>query len=214
MVIEMRLRNVRNKDKIMAQSNIIIWNPKEKIGLWQEEFQNKNPIYVEIGMGKGTFLKKIAEKNPDVNFVGIEKFDSVVARAIENIGEMSNVRIIRMNALEIDQVFDHEIERIYLNFSDPWPKKRWAKRRLTSPIFLQKYDFLFINQKEIIQKTDNPLLFAYSLESLSQHGYRLYDISLDLHKDEELSKDNIETEFEHRFVNLGNPIYTVTARKE
>lgn len=210
----MRLRNVRNKESIMAVSNIIVWNPKDKIGHWQEEFQNENPIHVEVGMGKGAFLKGMAEKYPDINFIGIEKYDSVVARAVEHIGYIPNIRIIRMNALEIDEVFDHEVERLYLNFSDPWPKKRWAKRRLTSPIFLEKYDYIFRGQKEIVQKTDNPILFTYSLESLSQYGYKLYDISLDLHKDEELSKDNVETEFEHRFANLGNPIYTVTARKE
>lgn len=210
----MRLRNVRNKESIMAVSNIIVWNPKEKIGHWQEEFQNENPIHVEVGMGKGAFLKGMAEKYPDINFIGIEKYDSVVARAVENIGDIPNIRIIRMNALEIDEVFNHEVERLYLNFSDPWPKKRWAKRRLTSPIFLEKYDYIFRGQKEIVQKTDNPILFTYSLESLSQYGYKLYNISLDLHKDEELSKDNVETEFEHRFANLGNPIYTVTARKE
>ena len=210
----MRLRNVRNKESIMAVSNIIVWNPKEKIGHWQEEFQNENPIHIEVGMGKGAFLKGMAEKYPDINFIGIEKYDSVVARAVENIGDIPNIRIIRMNALEIDEVFNHEVERLYLNFSDPWPKKRWAKRRLTSPIFLEKYDYIFRGQKEIVQKTDNPILFTYSLESLSQYGYKLYNISLDLHKDEELSKDNVETEFEHRFANLGNPIYTVTARKE
>ena len=210
----MRLRNVRNKESIMAVSNIIVWNPKDKIGHWQEEFQNENPIHVEVGMGKGAFLKGMAEKYPDINFIGIEKYDSVVARAVEHIGYIPNIRIIRMNALEIDEVFNHEVERLYLNFSDPWPKKRWAKRRLTSPIFLEKYDYIFRGQKEIVQKTDNPILFTYSLESLSQYGYKLYDISLDLHKDEELSKDNVETEFEHRFANLGNPIYTVTARKE
>ena len=210
----MRLRNVRNKESIMAVSNIIVWNPKEKIGHWREEFQNENPIHVEVGMGKGAFLKGMAEKYPDINFIGIEKYDSVVARAVENIGDIPNIRIIRMNALEIDEVFNHEVERLYLNFSDPWPKKRWAKRRLTSPIFLEKYDYIFRGQKEIVQKTDNSILFTYSLESLSQYGYKLYNISLDLHKDEELSKDNVETEFEHRFANLGNPIYTVTARKE
>ena len=210
----MRLRNVRNKESIMAVSNIIVWNPKDKIGHWQEEFQNENPIHVEVGMGKGAFLKGMAEKYPDINFIGIEKYDSVVTRAVEHIGDIPNIRIIRMNALEIDEVFNHEVERLYLNFSDPWPKKRWAKRRLTSPIFLEKYDYIFRGQKEIVQKTDNPILFTYSLESLSQYGYKLYNISLDLHKDEELSKDNVETEFEHRFANLGNPIYTVTARKE
>lgn len=210
----MRLRNVRNKESIMAESNIIVWNPKEKKDHWQEEFQNENPIHVEVGMGKGAFLKGMAEKYPNINFIGIEKYDSVVARAVENIRDIPNIRIIRMNALEIDEVFGHEVERLYLNFSDPWPKKRWAKRRLTSSIFLEKYDHIFRGQKEIVQKTDNPILFTYSLESLSQYGYKLYNISLDLHKEEELLKDNVETEFEHRFANLGNPIYTVTARKE
>lgn len=210
----MRLRNVKNKKTIMENSNIIVWNPETIKGKWKNQFQNNNPIHVEVGMGKGSFLKEMAARHPNINFIGIEKFDSVVARAVENIGDVHNVRIIRMNALEIDQVFDHEIERIYLNFSDPWPKKRWAKRRLTSPIFLAKYDIIFSHKKEIIQKTDNSLLFIYSLESLSQYGYKLYDISFDLHKDKEKLNENVETEFEHRFVEQGKPIYTLTARKE
>ena len=210
----MRLRNVKNKQEIMDSSNYLITNPFDYIGKWNTVFGNCNPIHLEIGTGKGNFIIGKALNNPDINFIGIEKFDSVIARCLEKIPDgLPNLKIIRMNALEIDKVFKKEIATIYLNFSDPWPKKRWYKRRLTSSIFLDKYDSLFQNDACIIQKTDNTELFEYSICSLSRHGYTITDISFDLHHSE--IKDNIMTEYEEKFSKKGNPIYyLVVVKKE
>ncbi len=209
----MRLRNVKNKQEIMDSSNYLIMNPFDYIGKWNTVFGNCNPIHLEIGTGKGNFIIGKALNNPDINFIGIEKFDSVIARCLEKIPYgLPNLKIIRMNALEIDKVFKKEIATIYLNFSDPWPKKRWYKRRLTSSIFLDKYDSLFQNDACIIQKTDNTELFEYSICSLSRHGYTITDISFDLHHSE--IKDNIMTEYEEKFSKKGNPIYYLVAVKK
>lgn len=209
----MRLRNVKNKQEIMDSSNYLITNPFDYIGKWNTVFGNCNPIHLEIGTGKGNFITGKALNNPDINFIGIEKFDSVIARCLEKIPDgLPNLKIIRMNALEIDKVFKKEIATIYLNFSDPWPKKRWYKRRLTSSIFLDKYDSLFQNDACIIQKTDNTELFEYSICSLSRHGYTITDISFDLHHSE--IKDNIMTEYEEKFSKKGNPIYYLVAVKK
>lgn len=208
----MRLRNVKNKQEIMDSSSYLIINPKDYYGNWQDVFQNCNPIHIEIGAGKGNFIITKALKNPDINFIGIEKQDSVIARCLEKIPDgLSNLKIIRMNAIEIDEVFCHEVDTIYLNFSDPWPKKRWYKRRLTSSIFLEKYDSLFQKQAKIIQKTDNRDLFEYSICSLSQYGYQIRTISLDLHHSE--IENNIMTEYEEKFSKKGNPIYYLEALK-
>ena len=209
----MRLRNVKNKQEIMDSSNYLITNPFDYIGKWNTVFGNCNPIHLEIGTGKGNFIIGKALNNPDINFIGIEKFDSVIARCLEKIPDgLPNLKIIRMNALEIDKVFKKEIATIYLNFSDPWPKKRWYKRRLTSSIFLDKYDSLFQNDACIIQKTDNTELFEYSICSLSMNGYTITDISFDLHHSE--IKDNIMTEYEEKFSKKGNPIYYLVAVKK
>ena len=209
----MRLRNVKNKKEILNNCNFLITNPKEYIGKWDKVFNNSNPIFIEIGMGKGKFILENALKYPNINFIGIEKFDSIMARAIQKVGEkLDNLIFIRMDALEIDEVFSSEIDRIYLNFSDPWPKKRHALRRLTSPVFLKKYEKLFKNGVSIFVRTDNQNLFEYSIESLSQNGYRLEDVSLDLHKIED--KDRITTEYEERFVKLDNRIYELKAYKD
>lgn len=207
----MRLRNVKNKQEIMNNSKILILNPKEYKGNWNKVFENNNEIHVEIGMGKGDFIINNALTFPDINFIGIERYDSVIARALEKVDYLPNLRMIRMNAYEIDEVFDKEIDTIYLNFSDPWPKKRHADRRLTSKIFLEKYDNLFKNDKTIIQKTDNMHLFEYSIVSLSENNYIIKEIYLDLHKTDLF---NINTEYETRFVNVGQPIYKLVAVKK
>ena len=140
----MRLRNVKNKEKILNGSKYLIKNPEEYIGKWDQLFEKKQPIYIEIGMGKGKFLIENAIKYPDINFIGIEKYDSVVAKSLPKIPEcLTNIVVIRIDALNIDKVFDKEIERIYLNFSDPWPKVRHSMRRLSSRVFLEKYDKIF-----------------------------------------------------------------------
>ena len=208
----MRLRNVKNKQEIMNQATNLILEPKEYKNKWNEEFGNNNPIYIEIGMGKGDFIIEHAKRFPNINFIGIEKFDSVIVRAIEKVPEdLPNLRLIRMDAKEIDEVFDKEVERVFLNFSDPWPKKRHHSRRLTSHIFLNKYENIFKNEKEIVQKTDNRDLFEYSVISLSTFGYKIEDISLDLHNSN--YEDIITTEYEKKFVSKGNNIYYLVAKK-
>ncbi len=209
----MRLRNVKGANEIIESSNYVVLNYKEHKGKYNKLFGNDNPIHVEIGMGKGKFIIDNALKYPNINFIGIEKYDSVVVRAIQKLDnkDIPNLKIIRMDALEIDDVFDHEISKIYLNFSDPWPKDRHAHRRLSSEIFLKKYDTIFKNSKNIIMKTDNRKLFEYSLKSLIDYGYKINDISLDLHGD--IYPDNIMTEYEEKFVSKGNQIYMVDVTK-
>ena len=208
----MRLRNVKNAASIVENSNYVINNPKEFVGKFQSLFNNDNPINIEIGMGKGDFIIGMAQKYPNINFIGIEKYESVMVRAIEKLEniELPNLKLIRMDAIEIDEVFNKEINTIYLNFSDPWPKKRHAKRRLTSEIFLRLYDKIFIGIPHIIQKTDNIGLFASSLVSLSKYGYSLEEVSLDL-KNEDI--DNVVTEYENKFMNLGTNINYLNAKK-
>ncbi len=208
----MRIRNVKNKEEILNSSKFLIKNPKENITKWHKIFNNTNPIYIEIGMGKGKFIIENAKKNKNINYIGIERFDSIVAKALPKIDDdIENLLIIRMDALEIDEVFSKEISRIYLNFSDPWPKVRHHSRRLTSKIFLDKYDKIFKDSKEIYIRTDNTDLFTYSIETLSNHNYNLNDVTFDLHKKE----DNlITTEYEDRFSSKNMPIYSLKATSE
>jgi len=208
----MRLRNVKNKQEIIERATSLVLNPKDYKGKWNSFFDNDNPIYIEIGMGKGDFIIENAKTYPNINFIGIEKFDSVIVRAIEKVPDnLTNLKLIRMDAKEIDEVFSNEVERIFLNFSDPWPKKRHHDRRLTSHIFLSKYDSIFKDEKVIYQKTDNRDLFEYSVISLSTYGYKIEDISLDLHNSN--YEDIITTEYEKRFVLKGNNIYYLVVKK-
>ncbi len=209
----MRLRNVKNKEQILNNSSYLVKDPKQYRGNWSNLFKNDNPIFIEIGMGKGKFIIENAIKYPNINFIGIEKYDSVVCKCLVKIPDsLSNLLIVRMDALEIDQVFSREIDRIYLNFSDPWPKVRHSLRRLSSKIFLNKYDSIFRKDESIFMRTDNRDLFIYSLESFSEHGYILKNISFDLHAVED--KDLITTEYEDKFSNQGINIYSVEAFKE
>lgn len=209
----MRLRNVKNAKEIVNNSNYVINNPEEYIGNYKNLFNNNNPINIEIGMGKGNFIIGMAEKYPNINFIGIEKYESVMVRAIEKLNniDLPNLKLIRMDAKDIDKVFNKEIDTIYLNFSDPWPKTRHAKRRLTSPYFLELYDKIFISTPHIIQKTDNILLFASSIETLSNYGYTFDKVSLDL-KNTDI--DNVTTEYEEKFMNMGIKINYLNAYKK
>lgn len=207
----MRLRNVKNKEKILESSKYLVKNAEQNIGRWDKVFGNNNPIYVEIGMGKGKFIIENALSNPNINFIGIEKYDSILAKSLPKIpNDLDNLLIIRMDALNIERIFSKEIDRLYLNFSDPWPKNRHHLRRLSSRVFLEKYDSIFKDVCEIYQRTDNQDLYIYSLESYSSYGYTLSDISFDLHKEKE---GLITTEYEDKFVGKGMPIYAVVARK-
>lgn len=209
----MRLRNVKNKDQILSSSPFFIADGSLYKGKWHRLFGNDRPIYLEIGMGKGKFLIENAIRYPEINFIGIERYDSVLARALEKVPEnLKNIKIVRLNAEYIEKLFDHEISLIYLNFSDPWPKKKHHRRRLTSLEFLGKYDTIFQTDAVIVQKTDNADLFAYSLCCLSQYGYVLEDVSLDYQPTVE--DENIETEYEERFRKLHLPIYRLIAKKK
>ena len=208
----MRLRNVKDKEEILNNCKYLIKNPEDYKGKWKSLFNNDNPICIEIGMGKGKFILENALKYKDINYIGIERFDSVMAKAIKKIpNDLDNLKLIRMNALDIDKVFSKELDLIYLNFSDPWPKKRWHDRRLTSKIFLDKYDSLFKDTKRIEMKTDNQDLFIYSLETLSSNGYALSDISFDYHKTD---TDIIMSEYEMRFSKEGKNVYHLFAQKK
>ncbi len=209
----MRLRNVKNAKEIVLNNSYVINNPEEYKGKFSKLFNNKKPIHLEIGMGKGNFLIDMAIKNPNINFIGIERYESVLVRALEKLSdkEIPNIRFICMDAIKLEEVFDHEIDCIYLNFSDPWPKKRHAKRRLTSSVFLPIYDKVFRNDSLIIQKTDNVGLFESSIVSLSEYGYVIEDISLDL------ANTDIETsltEYEAKFRSQGIKINYLVAKKK
>ena len=209
----MRLRNVKNAREIVDNSPFVVHEPKEFKGKYNEVFGNNNPIELEIGMGKGNFIIDKAMKNPDINFIGVERYESVLCRALEKLEDkqLPNVKIICIDAIELDEVFDKEISTIYLNFSDPWPKKRHAKRRLTSHVFLPVYDLIFKDEKVIVQKTDNVGLFESSIVSLSTYGYILEDISLDLAS---TGMENSLTEYEAKFMSQGIKINYLKARKK
>ncbi len=208
----MRLRNVKNAKEILDNCDFLIKNPQDYKGKFQSLFGNDNPICLEIGMGKGAFLKQMAQHNPHINYIGVEKMTSILARAIQNLSPaaLPNVKVIRADALDLNTFFHKEITTIYLNFSDPWPKARHAKRRLTSLEFLKVYDDLFKDTKTIIQKTDNVSLFESSIISLSSYGYKIEDISLDLHN---TTKENYMTEYEEKFASQNIKINYLKASK-
>ena len=200
----MRLRNVPGARETIIENQFSIQQPEQMKGKWHEVFQNDHPIHIEVGMGKGQFIIEMARRNPEVNYIGIEKYSSVLVRAVEKLEdfEQDNLRLIRMDAENIEEVFDKdEVDRIYLNFSDPWPKNRHENRRLTSPNFLKTYDNLFKGEKRIEFKTDNMKLFEYSICSLSNYGYIFESINLDLQNSE--NNDNIMTEYEYKFSQKG-----------
>ena len=205
----MRLRNVPGSRDMITESPYTIKNETEQKGKWHEVFGNSNPIHIEIGMGKGQFLMTLAGQNPDINYVGIEKYSSVLVRALEKQQELelSNIKFIRMEAENIADVFDKdEVARIYLNFSDPWPKDRHAKRRLTSVQFLQRYEQILQPDGHLIFKTDNRDLFDFSLEQVEESpNWILLNHTFDLHHSEYV-EGNIMTEYEQRFVEKGNAI--------
>ena len=208
----MRLRNVRGASETIENSLYVIKNYEEYKGKYNTVFANNNPIHIEIGMGKGNFIINMAKKYPNINFIGIEKFDSVLVRAIEKVDEdIPNLRFIRMDATDIEKVFYKELDTIYLNFSDPWPKNRHEHRRLTSEKFLKRYDNLFSKEKNIIMKTDNRKLFEFSIISFTDYNYKIEEISLDMYNDD--IKDNVQTEYEKKFSEKGFPIYKIVVKK-
>lgn len=212
----MRIRKIKNALEIVNNSSYVLnfAEAKNSKGKFADQvFGNEKPLHVEIGMGKGDFIIAMAKKYPDVNFVGIEMYESVVCRALKKLESehLDNVKIVCIDAIALGEIFANEIDTIYLNFSDPWPKKRHAKRRLTAETYLKIYDNLLKDNGLIIQKTDSVLLFESSIISLSQHGYVIDDISLDLHNSE---RDNVMTEYERKFSSQGIKINYLKAHKK
>ena len=205
----MRLRNIPGAKDAIEESIYVIQNPQENKGCWDKVFPQNQPIHLEVGMGKGRFLMTLARQNPHINYIGIEKYSSVLIRALEKMEEdpLPNIRFIRMDAEKLTDMFDKwEIARIYLNFSDPWPKDRHAKRRLTSQAFLARYDRILEPAGHIEFKTDNQDLFTFSLEQVEPAGWKLDACTRDLHHDAELNEGNVMTEYEEKFSSAGNPI--------
>ena len=206
----MRLRNVAGSREVIAQSQFVIQNPEERKNHWKELFGNSHPIQIEIGMGKGRFIMDMARLHPEINYIGIEKYSSVLIRGIQKMEkeELSNLYFIRMDAEEITDIFgEGEVNKIYLNFSDPWPKDRHAKRRLPSREFLNRYRVILSKEGNLEFKTDNQMLFTFALEELKPAGWHLEQMTYDLHHDESMMEGNVMTEYEERFSSMGNPIY-------
>ena len=213
----MRLRNVPGARETIIENQFSVQQPEQMKGKWAEVFQNDHPIHIEVGMGKGQFIIEMARRNPEVNYIGIEKYSSVLVRAVEKLEdfEQDNLRLIRMDAENIEEVFDKdEVDRIYLNFSDPWPKDRHAKRRLTSTRFLERYDNILTPEGRVMFKTDNKDLFDFMKEALGdkveEAGWILENHTYDLHHSE-YNEGNVMTEYEEKFSAKGNPICRLVA---
>lgn len=215
----MRLRNIPGADDVIMRHPIAVKNSKENKGKWRELFQNSHPIHIEIGMGKGQFILSLAKQNPQVNYIGIERYSSVLLRALEKFDteefcELTNVRFICMDAMELPEVFEkEEVSKIYLNFSDPWPKARHARRRLTSTVFFTQYDQVLSKEGVVEFKTDNRPLFEFSLEQVEEAGWKLVGYTFDLHHDDQMNVGNIMTEYEEKFSSQGNPIHKLIATR-
>lgn len=212
----MRLRNIPGSKEAIAQSVHVIQNPEENKGNWKKVFGNQNPVRIEVGMGKGRFIMDMARLNPEYNYIGIEMYDSVLLRAVQKLEQsdenLPNLYFIRMDARNLPEVFGkEEVDRIYLNFSDPWPKDRHAKRRLTSRQFLERYDQILTKEGQVEFKTDNRPLFEFSLEEIQAAGWKLLAHTFDLHHDEDMIKGNVMTEYEEKFSSAGNSIHKLIA---
>mgnify|MGYP003301797688 CR=1 FL=1 len=207
----MRLRNIKGAQDIIAKSKYIVLEPNKYKGNFKQLFNNSNPIEIEIGMGKGDFIIERAKQNPNINYIGVEKYASVLVYATKKLEDtdLPNLKIINIDANTIDEIFSKEISKVYLNFSDPWPKKKHSNRRLTSFIFLNKYKNIFVNECYIEMKTDNQNLFEYSIISLSEFGYVLKYVTFDLYNDD--LTGNIQTEYEKKFVSKGMKIHKLVA---
>ena len=212
----MRLRNIKGADEAVANSPFCIMNATEQKGSWKDLFSNTNPIHIEIGMGKGQFIMELAKRNPDINYIGIERYTSVLLRALQKmeLEPLDNLKFLCIDAQILPDVFaPGEVDRIYLNFSDPWPKDRHAKRRLTSRNFLERYDMILKSDGWMEFKTDNQGLFDFSLEEIPQAGWKLNACTRDLHHDSSMNEGNIMTEYEQKFSSMGNPIYKLIASR-
>ena len=213
----MRLRNITGSREVIADSQYVIHDPEQYKGKMRELFRNNNPLHIEIGMGKGRFIMDLAALHPEINYIGIEKYSSVLLRAIQKMEEeeLPNLKFIRMEAEDITKVFgEHEVDKIYLNFSDPWPKDRHAKRRLPSKEFLARYDVILKPDSRLEFKTDNRGLFDFAVEELEPAGWSADVITYDLHADAALVEGNVMTEYEEKFSSMGNPICKYIIHRE
>ena len=208
----MEYNKIKNAEEKINSSKYLIKNPENYNNKWHDLFQNHNPIYLELGTGRGDFLLNMARKYPNINFIGVEINSSQLVRATQILetSNLKNIYLINMDARNLTKVFGKEIDTIYLTFSEPWPKKRDEKNRFTHESYLKIYDQIFKKDKHIILKTDNKGLFAYSLESLSQYWYIFDTVSLDLHNDEKCIP-NIMTDFEKQYFKERRPIYYLDA---
>ena len=205
----MRLRNIPGAGEVIDNSPYCIKEPVELKGKWHDFLGNNNPIHIEVGMGKGRFLIDLARLHPEINYIGIERYTSVLLRAVQKMqeDELPNVHFLCIDAATLPDIFDrNEVDRIYLNFSDPWPKARHAKRRLTSREFLARYDQILVQDGKVEFKTDNKELFEFSLEEVEEAGWNLEASTFDLHHNEEMVQGNVMTEYEEKFSSMGNPI--------
>ena len=212
----MRLRNIPGADEAIADSPHCIQEPMAEKGRWNLIFGNDHPVHIEIGMGKGQFIMQLAKDHPDINYIGIERYSSVLLRALQKmeVEPLPNIRFLCMGASMITEVFDkEEVAKIYLNFSDPWPKERHAKRRLTSRQFFERYDKILAGNGVVEFKTDNDDLFAFSMEEVAEAGWTLDAHTFDLHHDPVLNEGNVMTEYEEKFSSLGHPIHKLIARR-
>ncbi len=212
----MRLRHIPEAEEAIQTSKYVIQNPAACRGLWNRQFPNDEPLHIEVGMGKGQFIMRMAADHPQINYVGIEMYDSVLLRALQKMDALDdpprNLCFVCMDARLLPEIFaPGEVSCIYLNFSDPWPKTRHAKRRLTSGEFLRRYLQILSEDGRLEFKTDNEPLFDFSLEEAAREGWRLLESTRDLHQDPVLSRDNIMTEYEEKFSARGNPIYLMIA---
>lgn len=212
----MRLRHIPGAESIIEDSPHVIQKPEEHKGKWnQQVFCNSNPIHIEVGMGKGRFIMELASKNPDINYIGIERYPSVLLKALQkrNQIELSNIFFMCIDAKNMEEIFaPEEIELIYLNFSDPWPKSRYAKRRLTSVQFMKIYDRILSGGGKVEFKTDNRDLFDFSLEAIPEAGWRILNHTFNLHHSN-MAEGNVMTEYEEKFAAEGKPICKLTAAR-
>lgn len=210
----MRLRNIPGAQDAILESAYVVQEPEKHKGSWGDVFEKKQPLHIEVGMGKGRFLMDLARLHPEINYVGIEMYDSVLLRGLQKRAELEqegitypNLYFMRVDARLLPEIFAKgEVDKIYLNFSDPWPKARHAKRRLTSRQFLTRYDQILVPEGKVEFKTDNRELFEFSLEEVKDAGWNLDAFTFDLHHDAQMSKGNVMTEYEEKFSSMGNPI--------
>ena len=205
----MRLRNITGARDVIAESEYVVQEPTEYKGRWKDLFENKGELHIEVGMGKGKFLNEMARRNPHINYIGIEMYSSVLLRALQKmeVDPLPNLKFLCIDARILPDVFEKgEVDHIYLNFSDPWPKDRHAKRRLPSRQFLERFDQILKADGRISFKTDNRDLFDFAVEELEPAGWKAEVITYDLHADEVLCEGNVMTEYEEKFSSKGNPI--------